>query len=450
MGKYGKNKKYYGVPLSGELLEADLDTFSGLKRLFIRGVRIFFGILQHFYDNNCLLRASALSFTTILSLVPFFAFAFAVLKGLGVHNMLEPFIIGRLTAGSQEIANKIIIYIDNTKMGSIGALGLAALIVTVITLLGNVEETFNNIWGVRETRSFGRKFSDYVSVVVSAPILLLAATSITTSLQSQSLLIWLLEREYIGDFILLLFELVPYASIWLALVFLYIFIPNVRVRFGSALIGGLFAGIIWQVAQWGYIHFQFGVSKYNAIYGTLSALPVFMVWIYASWVIVLLGVEVVYAHQNRKTFLNDIHRPKINYASWELTSLVVLLAAADSHYRDTEPWTCERLAGEAGIPAAIVKEVLRRLVDEGYLAATEGETPAYLPARPLEHMALHQIIEHLKNHGEPCQIRGVEKIRDVARKALKALDRGAYGDDKGLTIKDLVLQLSPDEPEKRD
>ncbi|MBP1751979.1 MAG: tRNA-processing RNAse [Geobacteraceae bacterium] len=437
---------FFGVPLPGKLLEADPECYSGLKRFYIRGVRIIFGILQHFHDNNCLLRASSLSFTTILSLVPFFAFAFAVLKGLGVHNMLEPFIIGRLTAGSQEIANKILVYIDNTKMGSIGALGLAALIVTVITLLGNVEETFNNIWGVRETRSFGRKFSDYVSVVVSAPILLLVATSITTSLQSQSLLIWLLEREYLGDFILLLFEIVPYASIWLALVFLYIFIPNVRVRFGSALIGGLFAGISWQVAQWGYIHFQVGVSKYNAIYGTLSALPVFMVWIYASWVIVLLGVEVVYAHQNRKTFLNDIHRPTINYASWELTSLVVLLAAADSHYRDKQPWTCERLAGETGIPAAIVKEVLQRLVDEGYLAATEGEIPAYLPARPLEHMRVHQIIEHLKNHGESCRIQGVDKICDVARHALAVLGPGVSGGEKGLTIQDLVLQLSSDEP----
>lgn len=429
------------MPFLRKLWETDPDRYSGLHRAYVRSVRVISMIIRDFLEDRCLLRASALSFNTILSLVPFFAMAFAVLKGLGVHNSLEPLILGGLTVGSQEIAGRIIQYIDNTKMGSVGAVGLVALIVTVVTLLGNIEEAFNDIWGVTETRTYGRKFSDYISVVVITPILLLAATSITTSLQSESLVRWLLETEYVGDFLLTLFKLVPYVSIWIALVFLYIFIPNTKVRFRSALVGGLLTGITWQIAQWAYIHFQVGVSRYNAIYGTLSAIPVFMVWIYTSWIIVLFGVEVVYAHQNRKTFLNDIHHPAINYASRELSALILLLAAADSYHQDIAPWACNRFARETGIPMRIVKELLTQLVDGKYLVATEGEDPIYVPARALEHMFIPEFLEDMKNYGEPCRIRGLKKIRDAARDALSCFKPGASGGFEKMTVKDLIEKL---------
>ncbi len=445
MEKDGKNREFFSLMRSGKLWETDPDKHSGLHRFFIKCTRIIFLLIQNLLDDRCLIRAAALSFTTMLSLVPFFALAFAVLKGLGVHTRLEPFIIERLSAGSQEIADRIIVYIDNTKMGSVGAVGLVALIVTVITLLGNIEEAFNDIWGVRETRTFSRKFSDYVSVVVSAPILLLAATSVTTSLQSQSLVSWLLKTEYVGYLILLLFQLVPFVSIWVALVFVYVFIPNTKVRFRSALIGGLFAAIIWQIAQWWYIHFQVGVSKYNAIYGTLSALPVFMVWIYTSWIIVLFGVEVVYAHQNRKTFFNDIHHPSLNYASREMIALVLLLAAADSYYRDKPPWTCERFAGETGIPVRIVKELLAQLVDQKYLVVAKDADRAYVPVRALEHMYMYEILKDLKNYGESCHVQGMIRIREVLQDALCRLKPCVANGHEGITVKDLVVRLHDNE-----
>lgn len=445
MKKDGNNKEFFSLPYLRKLWETDPDSYSGVHRIYIKYVRIILMILQDFLDDRCLLRASALSFNTILSLVPFFAITFAVLKGLGVHNSLEPFILGGLSAGSQEIVDRIIQYINNTKMGSVGAVGLVALIVTVVTLLGNVEEAFNDIWGVEETRTYGRKFSDYISVVVCTPILLLAATSITTSLQSEDLIRWLLDTAYVGDLILILFGLVPYVSIWIALVFLYIFIPNTKVRFRSALVGGLLTGIIWQIAQWGYIYFQVGISRYNAIYGTLSALPVFMVWIYTSWIIVLFGLEVVYAHQNRKTFLNDIHNPSINYASREFSALVLLLAVGESYHLGRAPWTCDRFAAETGIPLRIVNELLTQLVEEKYMIATEAEKPAYVPARSLEHMRIPEILEDLKNYGEPCRIKGLKKIRDTVRDVLSRLKPADDNPSAALTVKDLVIRLHKEE-----
>jgi membrane protein len=436
-----KRKKDCSMPFARLPWEMDPNKYTGLKRSAITYLRISCLVIKDFLDDGCLLRASALSFTTILSIVPFFALAFAVLKGLGVHNTLEPFIIDKLAAGSPEIVDRIITYIDNTKMGSVGAVGLAALIITVITLLGNIEEAFNEIWGLEETRTFGRKFSDYLSVIVIGPLLLLAATSVTTSLQSQNLVKWLLDTEYIGDFVLVIFRLIPYLSIWVALIFLYIFVPNTKVRLTSALIGGFLAGTIWQIAQWGYIHFQVGVAKYNAIYGTLSALPVFMVWIYTSWVIVLFGVEVVCAHQNRKTFLNDIHHPTINYETREMTALLILLAVAEAYYHDKTPWTRERLAGELCVPIRIVKDLLIQLLDKHYLVEAEGENPVYYPARDLEKMYLREILEDLKTYGRSYPIEGMAGEREILQKLLMEMKAGVSPDLAGLTMKDIVVNV---------
>jgi membrane protein len=421
------------------LLLMDPDNYAGFRRHLVRWFRNSGFVVRDFIDDRCLLRASALSFTTILSIVPFFALAFAVLKGLGVHMSLEPFIIDKLAAGSPEIVERIITYIDNTKMGSVGAVGLAALIVTVVTLMGNIEEAFNGIWGVRETRSYSRKFSDYISVVVIGPVLLLAATSVTTSLQSQAMVRWLLDTAYIGDFFLFLFNLIPFLSIWVVLIFLYIFIPNTRVRFKSALVGGLLAGTFWQFAQWGYIHFQVGVAKYNAIYGTLSALPVFMVWIYTSWLIVLFGVEVVYAHQNRRTFQHDLRLPSINHATKEMTALLILLATVEAYFEDKTPWTCERLAERLGIPLRIVHEILQLLIDRHYLVAAKGENTLYYPARAPEHMYLQVILEDLRNYGGSYRITGMGEHQEALQKLMARMKPGAAADFAGLTVKDIIF-----------
>ena len=196
-------------------------------------------VIRDFWADQCLLRATALSFTTILSIVPFFALAFAVLKGFGVPNMLEPFILAEVAAGSEEVVDRIITYINNTNMTTVGAVGLLALIVTAVTLLGNIEEAFNIVWGVTETRSLYRKFSDYLSVLVSAPLLMLAAVSVATTLSSQTFVQWVIRNTYLGDLLLYGIRFLQHFSVWAALVFLYVFIPNTKVRFKSALIGGI-------------------------------------------------------------------------------------------------------------------------------------------------------------------------------------------------------------------
>src|SRR6185369_6004366 len=234
----------------------------GLKGHLFSLLQFIYSVSTSFTIHKGPLRAAALTYTTVLSLVPFLAIAFSVLKGLGAQNSLEP-ILKQVAGDSGETISRIIAYVNNTNMKSIGAIGLVMLIVTVVSLMGSIDEAFNAVWGVRETRSFQRRFSDYLSVVVVGPILLLVATSMTSSLQSQWILQWLIRNTYLGDAILMLFRLFPYLSVWIAMIFLYIFIPNTRVRFASAVTGGVVAGTAWELAQWGYFHFQVGVANYN-------------------------------------------------------------------------------------------------------------------------------------------------------------------------------------------
>lgn len=422
------------------LWQADPADYRGIKRHLLKHAQVAALVVRDFIDDQCFIQASALSFTTILSLVPFFALMFAVLKGLGVQNQLEPYILQQVAAGQEELVERIITYINNTKMTSVGAIGLITLFLTAIALLGNIENTFNSIWGVKETRSLYRKFSDYVSVIVSAPILLLAATSVTTSLQSQDLVQWLMKSTYLGDLLMYGVYLVPYISIWVALIFLYVFIPNTAIHFKSAVIGGLIAGTLWQAAQWGYVNFQVGVARYNAVYGTLALLPIFMVWIYTSWLIVLFGVEVVYAHQNIRTFRREVRHRCINYATREMLTLSVLFNIGEAFYYGKTPWTAERLAEELDMPVRIVREVLAELAGAGYVSEAAGDEGAFLPARELEHMEVNKILAVARTYGDAWVSKKLLAGRDVLADVIAKAEASSSAAVKGVTIRDLVLQ----------
>ena len=250
-----------------------------------------------FIDDRCLTLASALSFSSMLSIVPFLAIVFAILKALDVHTTLAPMLLSNLAAGSQEIVAGILRYIDNTRVGSLGAVGLVTLFVSVLATLDTVEDAFNQICGIERGKAVHHKLRDFLIVIFGIPLLIGLAVTISTSLQHQGVVQWFLRLPVIGN--LLLLRLVPYLSIWIALICLYLVIPNVRIRFRYALAGSLIAGTAWQVAQWAFIHFQLGVSRQNAIYGTLALLPVFMMWIYTCWIIILSGMEIIWYLQNK-------------------------------------------------------------------------------------------------------------------------------------------------------
>jgi membrane protein len=269
--------------------------------------------------------------------------------------------------------------------------------------------------------------------MASAPFLILAALGITTFLENQAVIRWFMDREYIGDLLLVSLKLIPYVSVWVAFTFLYLFIPNTKVRLTSALVGGVLAGTIWQVAQWGYIHFQVGVGRYNAIYGTLSLLPIFMIWLYTSWIIVLFGVELVYAHQNRRTLRLEYHGKFLSHAA-RLELALTLLVECSASFRRGVPRTAEQMATGLALPVRQVKDLLGELELVGFLSRLAGDNPEWHPAREPASVPVSEVLLRLGMAGGKCLVPQASRCEEMIRKVLARAASGSEAALEGVTI----------------
>jgi len=253
----------------------------------------------------------------------------------------------------------------------------------------------------------------------------------------------LLSYEYVGQALLSLFEVLPFMVMWLVFAGLYLFMPNVKVSPRAALIGGIFGGTLWQVSQWGYLNFQVGVARYNAIYGTMAALPILMIWIYLSWMIVLLGLEMTYATQNLRNLRRDLRGAQINFASVEFIALTVLLCIGRRFYLGKPALGQEELSALLDVPSRLMHSILEELGRLGYVVtvAQHDDNVAFQPAQALEQIKLHEVIRglavdgtdysHLRKSPERGAIADLaETLKDAERQALT-----------GMTLRDLVLQL---------
>jgi membrane protein len=245
-------------------------------------------IIDNFSRNNDLLWASALTYTTGLSIVPILAVALSALNGLGGADLIRPFIERFVGANSPEITERLLAFVSHVNATTLGAIGAATLLFTVVLTLGTVEQALNNIFRVVRGRTMARKFADYLSVTFTIPVLLAGALGarqiLATHLPSIS------GADWISSSI----------AIWAGFFFLYLFFPNRRVQLEAGAVGALAASLLLQLAQWAFIYFQYGIARYAAIYGALASVPVLLTWIYMTWVVVLLGGELTAAFEHRK------------------------------------------------------------------------------------------------------------------------------------------------------
>jgi membrane protein len=348
-----------------------------------------------FWDHQCLLRSSALTYTTLLALVPMLAFMFAFLKGLGVQNMLEPWLIDKLSAGSEDTVRLIIDYVNNVKVGTLGVIGLGSLLFSTVLQLRTVEHTLNEIWGVRAGRPLLRQISDYVSVMVIAPVLLLLAITVNAVLRSQVVAV-LLKQPYIEDALVLM---LTYVAVWGVFIFIYAFIPNIRVRLVPALIGGIVAGTLWQLAQRAYIDFQVGVVKYHAIYGAFAQLPLLMIWLYISWVIVLLGAELTFACQNVAVYPLERFAPFTNFYVREWLASAIYFSLARAFAEGTGSWSATAFAQQYRIPMRLVREVIQSLLHAKLVIEDAVAPEHYVPGYDLTTITPWHILCALRHQG---------------------------------------------------
>ncbi len=429
--------------LEHDLWEFDPAEQRWWRRFMLSQGQILTIVARGFFADGCMLRASALTFTTLLSIVPLLALMFSVLKGFGVQNELEPLLLNKLAVGGGAVVTRIVEYINNTNVARLGTIGLIFLVLTVLTLLSNIEKSFNDVWGVKETRTLLRRFTDYFSIVTIGPLFVVAAISMTSTLKSQGLVQALLEHAFLGDLLVLLFNVLPFMVMWLAFAGLYLFMPNVKVSPRAALIGGVFGGTLWQLSQWGYLNFQVGVARYNAIYGTMAALPILMVWIYLSWMIVLLGLEVTYATQNLRTIRQDVRGRGVNYASRERIALTVLLFLCRRFYLGKPVLDQEQLAEQVNVPPRLLRKILDELTRLGFVVeiTLEDAGSGYQPARALEGILLLDVIRGLGVAGQDYSDLRSTKEDGVIAGVAATLRRAEEQAIDGMSMRDLVLQL---------
>ncbi|MBI3291423.1 MAG: YihY family inner membrane protein [Elusimicrobia bacterium] len=371
-----------------------------IARFCVGCVRLAFILWRKFNSDQVTLRASALTYTTLLALVPCLAVIFAVLKGLGVPSLIEARVLENVAVGSQDLVIRILQYIQQTNVTTLGYLGLGGLALTLVATLTTVEAAFNAIWGVTQVRHWLRRWIDYLSVVIVAPLFLLAALSVTTSLQVRAVAaVETIERwGVVGQWLKYglgrfptISQLAPYVIIWMLFAFVYLFLPNTRIRPASAAFGGVIGGTLWQLAQWWYIRFQSNLTQANAIYGAMAQLPLLLGWIYLSWVVVLLGAEAAFAHQHRQSYY-PLAGTLAGADLRERTALRAMLAIGQRFREGEPPWTVHAIAQRLSLPTMFVHNVLEALASQGLLVLTDDQRLSYLPAKDLSRIQAFEIL----------------------------------------------------------
>ncbi len=370
-------------------------------------LRIFLISLNQFASDRCSLRASALTFFSLLSIVPVLAMSFGIAKGFGLDKLLREKLLENVQ-GQQEILTRIITFaetmLENTKGGLVAGVGVALLLWSVIQVLGNIESSFNDIWGIKKQRSLGRKFTDYLSLMLIAPLLYVSATSATVFAAGQ-IVAFTQKISFLGavaPLILLGLKIVPFLLFGGLLTYLYIAMPNGKVHFKSALLGGIIAGILYQIVQWIYIRFQIGVSHAGAIYGSFAALPLFLIWLQTSWRIVLYGAELAFSHQNEQTFEYEQDCLKANYETRKLLSLRITQLCVSRFVAERPPLSAEEISTELETPVRLVRDLLFRLTEARILTLVQEESERdrrYQPAHDVSRMTVQSVIEQMEKAG---------------------------------------------------
>jgi membrane protein len=393
--------------------------------------------VRGFQHNNDLLWASALTYTSGLSIVPILAIGLSAIKGLGGLDRIRPLIEHYLAANSPQITDQILDFVGNVSAKALGEVGGAVLLVTVVLTLGTIENAFNTIFNAARGRTLARKFSDYLSVTFTVPLLMVAAVAVRTEL--------LRKLPHLPGVALLVSGLM----VWSGFFFLYVFFPNTKVSWRAALIGGLVASIFLQLGQWGYVYFQVGAGNYQAIYGALAAVPILLTWIYMAWVIVLYGAELTAAAQGITATFNLDHRTP---SFVRVAALLAVFRAGERMMNRAAPvCTVHGLAAELGVSESALEPVLDRLRHGGIIVESadrstgRDRSPGLFLARDSSAISIAEVLGCLEK--EPASVHGDRRIVAILE-GLTAAEREMLG---SLTIQDLVagrIAASPEASER--
>jgi membrane protein len=430
--------------LFGELWRTDVGALSGVRTLFYRTVRLLFVLVRELSSGQLNLRAMSLVYTTLLSLVPLIAVSFSVLKAFGVHNQVEPLLfnlVEPLGDKGRELVVVILSFVENMKVGVLGAVGLALLLYTVVSLIQKIEMAFNYVWHTKTTRSLSRRFSDYLSVIMVGPVLVFSAIGMTASVMNSEVVQSLIAIEPFGSLVVLLSKLMPFVLIIIAFTFVYMFVPNIKVNLRAALVGALAGGVLWQTTGIIFAAFASGSTQYAAIYSGFAILILFMIWLYLSWLILLVGAQVAYYYQHPEHVRLSNQRLPMSPSFRERLGLLVMYWIAHHFERGESPWTLEGLSQQLHVPGDNLDEVLSLFEQRGLLLESASETPEYLLAHDPETLTIARLLAVLR---EPSDDQQDNEGRCLSLPQVDALtqrlNETVMGLLDGMTLKQLVRQ----------
>ncbi len=393
------------------------------KSLLLRSLRVVVLSIRGISSERVALRASALTFYSLLSVVPVAAMVFGIAKGFGFERTLETLLLSSLE-GQEEVVRRVVDFahalLEDVKGGFIAGLGLLILFYTIIKILSNIENALNDIWGIKKPRSLSRKITDYLSVMLIGPVLFFMSSTLTVFISSsvQQLVQETSVLKVVSPGISFLLQFLPYISLWFLFSFVYIFIPNTKIKWSSGILGGIIAGSLYHIFQFFYISLQIGVAKYNAIYGGFAALPLFFIWMQTGWLIVLFGAEIAFAHQNVETYEFEQECLTVSHAFKRLLSLRVLHMMVRDFWRGEKPYTSRQIAHDLEIPIRLVNEILFELVASGLASEVktdEGRGVAYEPGRDPDTMTNKNVIDTLEHHGsDEIPVAQSEELRQLS------------------------------------
>ena len=431
--------------LNDAIWRTPLTEISKGKVFLFRQLRIIVLAARGFANDKVQLRASALTFYSLLSIIPVAAIAFAIAKGFGLDQNLQQLITDKFHA-HQEVLNWLLKNaqnaIEETRGGYIAGVGMIILFWSVMSLLNHIESSFNHIWQISSSRPWYRKFTDYLTIMLIAPVFIILSGSITVFIGTT--FTDYISKAPILDFfkplVSFLIKFAPYLLTWAALTILFIIMPNAKVKFVPALISGIVAGSILQVIQWLYIDLQFGITKLSAIYGSFAAIPLFIFWLQSSWIVVLLGAELSFANQNVSRY--EFEYESLNISNYQKRALIIMILhlIVRNFSVGEKPIGSEAIGATLKIPVRLVRDILQDLSSANLVSViheNEQKQRLYQPAMDVNKLTVSYVFNRLDKRGNEhimaSKTRDYEKVVSI----LDKFEKLSAKSDSNILIKDL-------------
>jgi membrane protein len=421
------------------LLASNVHTSNFFISLLRNTLRIFYVVVRDVASGQLSLHAMSLVYTTILSIVPILALSFSVLKAFNVQDRFTPMLYGFLEPMGEkgiEIHHNILAFVDNMKVGVLGFLGFILLFYTVISLIQKIERAFNTIWFAPELRSLGRRFSNYLIVVLVGPVLVVSAFSLTASTMNSGLVQTISAIEPFGTFILVISKLMPFVLVILAFSLFYFLMPNTRVNLTSALVGGIVGGSAWQLSSILFATFVVNSSKYDAIYSGFAVGILLLIWLYINWLILLLGSSIAFYHQHENHITKSVDlEPSPDLA--DKVGLDIMVYIASRFESSDDPVLQEDIEHLHAIPAVTSRIIIDRLISGGLLIVAGEKADMLVPGHSTDQISVARILRVLRGCEKSRRYKNLQ-LSDDTKNIVEQLGRELESSFDNVLLRDLI------------